>query len=210
MCINVQQTKKFARILYNPTDYPKIRATNSSLPYSPRGALRLRMLTATQTRSKSGTLSDCLPDALHNIPNILIRHIRTCRQAETDLEQVLLHTICIYRSSRIHRLLVHRLPNRTALNLLGKHEHAQSLHILIRLTIRRRAVHRMNHTCSTANSRLDDLLVSIILTLNMNLRGQRRRTKPEIRIITRIKISISYLFPVISAGKRKSAISNME
>ena len=34
MCINVQQTKKFARILYNPTDYPKIRATNSSLPYS--------------------------------------------------------------------------------------------------------------------------------------------------------------------------------
>ena len=137
MCINVQQTKKFARILYNPTDYPKIRATNSSLPYSPRGALRLRMLTATQTRSKSGTLSDRLPDALHNIPNILIRHIRTCRQAEPDLEQVLLHTICINRSSRIHRLLVHRLPYRTALDLLGKHEHAQSLHILIRLTIRR-------------------------------------------------------------------------
>ena len=26
--------KKFARILYNPTDYSKIRATNSSLPYS--------------------------------------------------------------------------------------------------------------------------------------------------------------------------------
>ena len=36
MCLIVPQTKKFARILYNPTDYSKIRATNSSLPYSPR------------------------------------------------------------------------------------------------------------------------------------------------------------------------------
>ena len=148
--------------------------------------------------------------ALHDILHVLIRNIRTCWQTEANLKQFLLYPIRVHRSTLIHWLLVHRLPYRTALDLLGKHEHAESLHILIRLTIRRRAVHRMNHTCSTANSRLDDLLVSIILTLNMNLRGQRRRTKPEIRIITRIKISISYLFPVISAGKRKSAISNME
>ena len=154
--------KEFARILYNPTDYPKIRATNSSLPYSPRSALCLRMLTATQTRSKSGTLSDCVLDALHNIPNILIRHIRTCRQAEPDLEQVLLHTICIDRSTLIHRLLVHRLPNRTALHLLTKHKHAQRLHILIRLTIRSSAIHRINHTGSTANSRLEDLLIILL------------------------------------------------
>ena len=32
---NAPNEKKFARILYNPTDYSKIRATNSSLPYSP-------------------------------------------------------------------------------------------------------------------------------------------------------------------------------
>ena len=99
---------------------------------------------------------------LHNIPNIFIRHIRTYRQAEPDLEQVLLHTICINRGTLIHRLLVHRLPNRTTLDLLGKHKHAQRLHILIRLTIRRSAIHRMNHTCSTANSSLEDLLVILL------------------------------------------------
>ena len=34
--------------------------------------------------------------------------------------------------------------HRPALDLLGKHEHAESFHILIRLAIRRRAVHHMN------------------------------------------------------------------
>lgn len=174
-----QTKKKFARILYNPTDYSKIRATNSSLPYSPRDALCLRMLTVTLTRSKSGALSDCVLDALHNILDIIVSHVWAGRETEAHLEKTGFHLVGVGSSTCIDRLLVHRLPYRTALDLLGKHEHAESLHILIRLTIRRRAVHRMNHTCSTADSRLDDLLVNILLTLNMNLRGQRRSTKPE-------------------------------
>ena len=106
---------------------------------------------------------------LHNIPNIFIRHIRTYRQAEPDLEQVLLHTICINRGTLIHRLLVHRLPNRTTLDLLGKHKHAQRLHILIRLTIRRSAIHRMNYTCCTTYSRLEDLLEILLKLLQPSL-----------------------------------------
>ena len=81
---------------------------------------------------------------------------------------------------------MHWLPDWTALDFLGQHEHAESFHIFVRLTIGRRTIYGVNHTCSSAHCGLDDLLVGILLTLNMNLRVQRRSTKPEIRIITRI------------------------
>lgn len=61
----------------------------------------------------------------------------------------------------INRLFVHRLPHRTALHLLPEHEHTQSLHVLIRLAIRCRAIHRMDHTGSTTHGGLDHLLVRI-------------------------------------------------
>lgn len=108
-------------------------------------------------------------NAFYNVVDVIIRDIRTCWQTEANLEDFFFNAICINRSTLIHRLLVHRLPNRTALDLLGKHEHAQSLHILIRLAIRRRAIHRMNHTCSTANSRLEDLLVILLQLLQLSL-----------------------------------------
>ena len=59
-----------------------------------------------------------LLDTLHDIPNILIRHIRPRRQAEPNLKQFLLDAIGIYRSTGIHRLLVHGFPRGARLNLL--------------------------------------------------------------------------------------------
>lgn len=125
-------------------------------------------------------------DAIYNVADIIIGYVWAGRETEAYLEESGFHVVGVGCGACVNRLLVHWLPDRTALDLLGKHEHAQSLHILIRLTIRRSAIHRMNHTCSTANSRLDNLLISILLTLNINLRGQRRSTKPGIRIKTRI------------------------
>ena len=74
-------------------------------------------------------------DAFHNIMYIIICHVWSCWQAETYLEQFFLYTIGVDRSIGVYRLLVHRFPNRTAFNLLAKHEHAQSLYIFIGLTI---------------------------------------------------------------------------
>ena len=49
-------------------------------------------------------------DAIHDIAHIIIAHIRTSRQTEADLEEILLHTIGIDIVLCIYRLLVHWLP----------------------------------------------------------------------------------------------------
>ena len=90
--------------------------------------------------------------ALHDILHVLIRNIRTCWQTEANLKQFLLYPIGIYWSTLIYWLLVHRLPYRTALNLLAKHKHAQSLYVLIRLTIGCSRINGMDYTSGTTHS----------------------------------------------------------
>ena len=59
-----------------------------------------------------------LLNAINDISDVIVRDIRTCRQAESHFEETLTHTIHIRRSILIDRLLVHRFPQRTALHLL--------------------------------------------------------------------------------------------
>ena len=89
----------------------------------------------------------------YDITNIIIRYHRTCWQADTHLENSLTYAIHVCRSILIYWLLMHRLPNRSCLNLLAQHEDTQCLHILIRLTASSRRIHHVNHTCSTTNSK---------------------------------------------------------
>ena len=49
-------------------------------------------------------------NALHDIAHVIVRYIRTGRQAEADLEEILLHAIGIDIVLCIYRLLVHWLP----------------------------------------------------------------------------------------------------
>ncbi len=95
--------------------------------------------------------------AVNDIAHVIIGHIRAGRKAETHLEKSFFHTVGVDRSTGIDRLLVHRLPRRTGLDLLAEHEDAQGLDIRIRLTVSRDAIHLMNHTGGATHSILDHL-----------------------------------------------------
>ena len=64
------------------------------------------------TVPRQGTLLSLyrLFNALHYIAHVIVRHIRAGRQAEADLEEILLHAIGIDIVLCIYRLLVHWLP----------------------------------------------------------------------------------------------------
>ena len=81
---------------------------------------------------------------------------------------------------------MHRLPNRTTLHLLAKHEHTQGFHIIIRLTIRYRRINSMDNASGTPHCCFDNFFVGILLTLNLHIRIQSSSTKPEVGIIARI------------------------
>lgn len=82
-------------------------------------------------------LPNRLFDAIYNVVDIIIGYVWAGRETEAYLEESGFHVVGVGCGTCVNRLLVHWLPDWTALDLLGKHEHAQSLHILIRLTIRR-------------------------------------------------------------------------
>lgn len=73
-----------------------------------------------------GLLLNRLLDALHDIPYILILHIRTGREAEANLEDIFLKTIRVHRCSSIYRLLVHRLQG----DLMNQHLPIRLYHLL--------------------------------------------------------------------------------
>ena len=90
---------------------------------------------------------------------------------------------------------MHRLPERTALDLLIKHKGAQSLHIGIRLTVGRSRLHLMDHPGSTADGCFDYLIVCILLPLDPNLRVDRGSAEPEIGIIPLIRRLSVHRYP---------------
>ena len=118
--------------------------------------------------------------------HIGIRHIRTGGQTEAYLEQRFLHTVGIDRRIGIDRLLVHRFPQRTTFYPFAQHEHTQSLHVGIGLTVGYCGVNGMNDAGGSANGRADNFLVSRILAFYPHIGIQRGGTQPEIGIVTRI------------------------
>ncbi len=88
-----------------------------------------------------------LLDAGHDVANIIIAHIRSRREAETDLKDRLGDTVQIGRRAGIDGLLVHGFPDRTALDLLAEHEDAQSLHVLVGLAVGLRRARSPSAAC---------------------------------------------------------------
>ena len=107
------------------------------------------------------SLPNRLFDAIYNVADIIVSYVWAGREAEAYLEESGFHVVGVGCGTCVNRLLVHWLPDRTALDFLGEHDDAESLHIFVRLTIRRRAIYGVNHTCSAAHCGLDDLLVGI-------------------------------------------------
>ena len=68
------------------------------------------------------SLCNRLLNALHDVANVIVRDVWTSRQAEAYLEEVLFDAVGVERCTGIYRLLMHRLPHRTALDLLAQHE----------------------------------------------------------------------------------------
>ena len=80
---------------------------------SPRNRrLRQTPLRGMKTGDANGNLLPLyrLLDTLHDIPHILIRHIRPRRQAETHLEQLLLDAVGIYRRNNKYTSSTPRNP----------------------------------------------------------------------------------------------------
>ena len=145
-------------------------------------------------------LPNRLFDAIYNVADIIVGYVWAGRETEAYLEDSGFHVVGVGCGTCVNRLLVHWLPDRTALDFLGQHEDAESLHIFVRLTIGRRTINGVNHTCSASHCGFDDLLVGIFLTLNVNGRVQCRCTEPEIRIITRILRLLMNMYAGTSAS----------
>lgn len=79
----------------------------------------MRQCIKPECQSKS---ANRLLNAVDNILHILIAHLRACGEAHSDFEQGLRNSIHVCRSTGVHRLLVHRLPQP---NGVLQHFHSQ-------------------------------------------------------------------------------------
>ena len=82
--------------------------------------------------SAGRTLQQQRADAVHDVAGILVGDAGTARQAEAHLEEGLAHAVEVGRAVRVHRLAVHRLPQRAGLDAQGVQADAQGLHVGVR------------------------------------------------------------------------------
>ena len=80
-------------------------------------------------------LPNRLFDTIYNIADIIVGYVWAGRETEAYLEESGFHVVGVGCGACVNRLLVHWLPDRTALDFLGEHEHTESLHIFVRLTM---------------------------------------------------------------------------
>lgn len=156
-------------------------------------------------------LPNRLLDAIHNIVDIIVSYVWAGRETEAYLEESGFHVVGVGCGACVNRLLVHRLPDRTSLDFLGKHEHAESPHIFVRLTISRRTIYSVNHACSAAHCGLDDLLVGIFnqskATTNPPKRKKFARILYNPTDYTKIRATNSSLSPTVHEQSPRNSLS---
>ena len=86
---------------------------------------------------------------LHNIPHILICHIRPRWKSHTNLEDCLGDTVHVGRDALVDGLLMHRFPDRTGFDTSFVQEDAEGVDVVVGLTVGGGAVGHMDDTGGT-------------------------------------------------------------
>ena len=81
--------------------------------------------------AKEAVSENAVLDLLNYVADMLVGHPRTGRQTDAHLEQFLAHTVDVSRITSVHRLFVHRLPQRTRFDTCGIQSYAHCLHVII-------------------------------------------------------------------------------
>ena len=141
-------------------------------------------------RNRIVLFNDCPLDSINDILHVIICHIRPCGEAHANLEQCFAHAVDVSRSILVHRLLVHRLPQRASLNLSLVHDDTQSLHISVGLTIRVGTFSGMYDASGTAHGACHDGLVGVLLAFYANLGIYGHSAEPEVRVVAAVRITM--------------------
>ena len=129
-------------------------------------------------------------DAVHDVAGILVGDAGAARQAEAHLEEGLAHAVEVGRAVRIHRLAVHRLPQRTGLDAQGVQADAQGLHVGVRLAVRVGRVGCVGHAGGASYSSLYGVAVGILLTFDAQPRVDGHSVQPIVAVVSLIRVLV--------------------
>ena len=140
--------------------------------------------------AKEAVSENAVLDLLNYVADMLVGHPRTGRQTDAHLEQFLAHTVDVSRITSVHRLFVHRLPQRTRFDTCGIQSYAHCLHVIIRLAVGNCSRSGVGNTCGTSYGTGYHLLVSIFLTFYFQVRVESGCTEPEVGVIFRSRVTV--------------------
>ena len=98
------------------------------------------------------------------------------------MEELLAHSIDVGWRILIHWLLVHRLPQGTALHLASVKIDAQSLHVIVGLAVGAHLATRVGHSCSAAHSTGHHRRIGAGLPLDAQVGRESERAEPVVGI----------------------------
>lgn len=111
---------------------------------------------------------------------MLVAHPRSGGEADAHFEEGFAHAVSVDWIVAVDGLLVHWLPQWARLDAGGVEGHAESLNVVVGLTISSCGLSRVCNTGSAANSAGDYLFVCFLLAFDAELGVERGRAEPEI------------------------------
>ena len=121
-------------------------------------------------------------DAINNVADILIRHIRPCGETHANLEDGFFHTVGIDVATGIDGLLVHGLPHGSALDFLAQHPHTHGLDVVVGLAVGDGTIDLMDDARGTAHGSLDDFPVGVLLPTDLHAGVEGHGAEPVVAI----------------------------
>ena len=127
-------------------------------------------------------LNDCGLDAVDDVMDVGVGDIGAGGEAHADFEDLFFHAFGIHCCAGIDGLLVHGLPDGATLDLLVQHPYSHGFDIIIWLAVGNRTVYPMDHSCSTTYGCLDDFLVGVLLSFDLDIGRDGHGAEPIVGV----------------------------
>ena len=127
-------------------------------------------------------LCDGRLDGVDDVAYVVVGDIRSGREAEADGEERLADTVDVSRRVTVDRLLVHRFPEWTGLDVGSVEGHAHRLHVGVGLAVGHGGRSGVGHAGSTSYGTRYHLFICILLPFHLQVRIERACAEPEVGV----------------------------